>query len=270
MNARRLCISLCLLLCLNTQAAEPQVLNISVGDWPPYLSADLKHNGVIAHLISDLFADEGYSVSFHFLPWPRAYAATAAGRFAASAIWMHKNEREADFLYSAPILDEQFVFFHLKNFPFDWQSPYDLTGMTLGGGLGYSYGAKFDEFLDTGNVRMERVSSDMQNFEKLLKNRVALYPQEINVGYAALHNHFSPADIAKITHHRKPLLSNFSYLLLPRRLEGSQELRERFNRRLQQYRDSGRYQQYFRDLQQGKYQQTPGQTLDSEADSAAP
>lgn len=270
MNARRLCISLCLLLCLNTQAAERQVLNISVGDWPPYLSADLKHNGVIAHLISDLFADEGYSVRFQFLPWPRAYAATAAGRFAASAVWMHKNEREADFLYSAPILDEQFVFFHLKSFPFDWRTPYDLTGLTLGGGLGYSYGAKFDAFLDTGKVHMERVPSDMQNFEKLLKNRVALYPQEINVGYAALHNHFTAADIGKITHHPKPLLNNFSYLMFPRRLEGSQALRERFNRRLQQYRDSGRYQQYFRDLQLGKYQQTAGHKTDPEADLVEP
>jgi polar amino acid transport system substrate-binding protein len=256
MNARRLCISLCLLLCLNTQAAERQELSISVGDWPPYLSADLKHNGVIAHLISDLFADEGYHVSFRFQPWPRAYAATASGRFAATGVWMYKNEREADFLYSAPILDEQFVFFHLKSLPFDWRSFYDLTGMTIGGGLGHSYGAKFDAFLDTGKVRMERVPSDMQNFEKLLKNRVVLYPQEINVGYAALHNHFTPADIAKVTHHRKPLLNNYSYLLFPRQLEGSQALRDRFNQRLQQYRGSGRYQQYFRDLQLGKYQQT--------------
>jgi polar amino acid transport system substrate-binding protein len=270
MNCKRLCSSLCLLLCLNTQAAEQQALSISVGDWPPYLSADLKHNGVIAHLISDLFADEGYRVSFQFLPWPRAYAATAAGRFAASAVWMHKNAREADFLYSAPILDEQFVFFHLKSFPFDWRSPYDLTGMTLGGGLKYSYGAKFDAFLSTGQVRIERVSSDMQNFEKLLRERIVLYPQEINVGYAALHSDFTPADIAKITHHPKPLLNNLSYLMFPKQLEGSQALRERFNRRLQQYRDSGRYEQYFRDLQAGHYQQTPGQASELEADSAEP
>lgn len=149
-------------------------------------------------------------------------------------------------------------------------SPYDLTGMTLGGGLEYSYGAKFDAFLSTGQVRMERVSSDMQNFEKLLRERIVLYPQEINVGYAALHSHFTPADIAKITHHPKPLLNNLSYLIFPKQLEASQALRERFNRRLQQYRDSGRYEQYFRDLQAGNYQLASDPALPHGADAAEP
>jgi len=255
MKWKNLFVALCLLPSLAAQANEQRVLNISVGDWPPYLSSELKHNGVIAHLISDLFADEGYRVRFQFLPWPRAYASAAAGRFDASAVWMHKAEREADFLFSAPLLDEQFVFFHLKSLPFDWQRFDNLTGMTLGGGLEYSYGPAFDAFLAEDKVKMERVSSDMQNFEKLLRERVVLYPQEINVGYAALRNHFNAADRAKITHHPKPLLVNLSYLMLPKSLEGSPALLARFNKRLQRYRDSGRYQRYFDDLQQGRYQQ---------------
>jgi polar amino acid transport system substrate-binding protein len=34
-------------------------------------------------------------------------------------------------------------------------------------------------------------------------------------------------------------------------------LLERFNRRLQSYRDSGRYQRYFDNLHRGYYQQAP-------------
>ena len=256
MNCKRLLATLLLLIGAAAQAAErPELseLQISVGDWPPYLSSELKHNGVVAHLISDIMADEGYRVTFRFLPWPRAYAEAAAGKYQASAVWMHKAERDADFLFSAPLLNEQFVFFHLKSLPFDWQRLDDLKGMKLGGGLEYSYGPEFDAYIATGDVQMERVSSDAQNFGKLLKERVVLYPQEINVGYAALRSHFSPAEIARITHHPKPLLNNLSYLMLPKKLPGSQALHERFNRRLQSYRDSGRYQQYFDDLQQGKY-----------------
>ena len=254
MKCRSLFAAVSLLLSLSAQASEQPELKISVGDWPPYLSSELKHNGVIAHLISDLLADEGYRVSFQFLPWPRAYAAAAAGRFNGTAVWMHKAEREADFLFSAPLLDEQFVFFHLKSLPFDWQSFDDLTGMTLGGGLEYSYGPQFDAFLAQGKVKMERVSSDQQNFDKLLKERVVLYPQEMNVGYAALRSHFSAAEMQRITHHPKPLLVNLSYLMLPKSLDSSPALLKRFNTRLQHYRDSGRYQRYFDDLQQGKYQ----------------
>lgn len=246
----------CLSWCISTQA-QPRELQISVGDWPPYLSTDQRHNGVMAHIISDLFAEEGYKVNFRFLPWPRAYSDAAAGKFDATGVWMHKRERETDFLFSAPLLDEQFVFFHLKSVPFDWQQFDDLTGMTLGGGLEYSYGPAFDDFLASGKVHMERVASDRQNFEKLLKERIVLYPQEFNVGYAALHSQFSVAEIAKVTHHPKPLLNNLSYLMLPKSLAGSPELLERFNRRLQSYRDSGRYQRYFDNLHRGYYQPAP-------------
>ena len=101
---------------------------------------------------------------------------------------------------------------------------------------------------------MERVSTDRQNFEKLLKERIVLYPQELNVGTAALHGQFNSAEIAKITHHPKPLLNNLSYLMLPKSLAASPALLERFNRRLQSYRASGRYQRYFDDLHKGYYQ----------------
>ncbi|MGE6791434.1 substrate-binding periplasmic protein [Pseudomonas guineae] len=257
MKCKPLLVAVCLLFGVFAQASEQPELKISVGDWPPYLSEDLQHNGVIAHLISDLLADEGYRVSFQFLPWPRAYSSAAAGRFDATAVWMHKNDREADFFFSAPLLDEQFVFFHLKSLPFGWRSFADLTGMKLGGGLKYSYGPEFDAFLAEGKVKIERVSSDQQNFDKLLKERVVLYPQEMHVGYASLRSHFSAAEQARITHHPKPLLINRSYLMLPKSLAGSPALLERFNKRLQLYRDSGRYQRYFDDLKQGKYQPEP-------------
>jgi len=254
MKWKTLFAAMCLWCGLSAQAIEQPELRISVGDWPPYLSSELKHNGVIAHLISDILADEGYRVTFQFLPWPRAYTAAAAGRFDGTAVWMHKAERETDFYFSEPLLDEQFVFFHLKSLPFDWQRFDDLTGMTIGGGLEYSYGPQFDAFLAKNTVKMERVSTDMQNFEKLLKERVVLYPQEMNVGYAALRSHFSASDQAKITHHPNPLLSNYSFLLLPRSLASSPALMARFNQRLAYYRKSGRYDRYFADLNQGKYQ----------------
>ncbi len=254
----------CLSWCLTAQA-EPRDLQISVGDWPPYRSQELRHSGVIAHIISDLFAEEGYKVSFRFLPWPRAYSATAAGKFDATGVWMHKDERDSDFLFSAPLLDEQFVFFHLKSQPFDWHSFDDLAGMNLGGGLEYSYGSAFDAFLAKGTATMERVSSDQQNFDKLLKERVVLYPQEMNVGYAALSRHFTPAERARVTHHPKPLLVNRSYLMLPKRLADSGDLLQRFNRRLQMFRDSGRYDRYFQDLQAGKYMLTEEEAAQASA-----
>ncbi len=112
---------------------------------------------------------------------------------------------------------------------------------------------------------MERVSSDQQNFEKLLKERIVLYPQEVNVGYAALRSQFTPAERARITHHPKPLLVNQSYLMLPKRLADSEALMQRFNQRLQAFRDSGRYDRYFHDLQAGKYMLTEEEATQASA-----
>ena len=100
-----------LLLSAQALAQQGTELRISVGDWPPFLTSELRHNGVMAHMISDILADEGYRVTFVFLPWARAYADAAAGKFDATAIWMRKAEREKDFIFSEPLLNEQFVFF---------------------------------------------------------------------------------------------------------------------------------------------------------------
>ena len=136
--------------------------------------------------------------------------------------------------------------------------------MTLGGGLEYSYGPAFDAFLERGEVPMERVSSDQQNFEKLLKGRIQLHPQERNVGLAALRNLSGAA--AQITHHPRPLLVNQSYLMLPKRLADSEALMQRFNQRLQAFRDSGRYDRYFHDLQAGKYMLTEEEATQASAE----
>ncbi|WP_071871010.1 substrate-binding periplasmic protein [Atopomonas hussainii] len=253
---RRLCIALIWLLG-GVGVASAQSLVLSVGDWPPYLSKDFKHQGVVAHLISDVLKDEGYDVRFRFLPWTRAYADAAAGKYAGTAVWMRKKEREADFLYSDPVLNEQFVFFHLQQDKFTWDKLSDLLGKKLGGGLEYSYGPEMDAYLSTGRLYMERVHTDEQNFSKLLRGRIDLYPQEVNVGYTALLTHFVADDVARITHHPKPLLNNLSFLLVPRSRPDSHELLKRFNKRLAMYRESGRYERYFHDLRQGKYLPEP-------------
>ena len=251
----RLLPLLMLLLSLQSMATERCTpLEISAGEWPPYLSRDLPEQGVVAHLIRDLFRAEGYCVRFKFLPWPRAYAEAAAGKEAATAIWMHKPEREADFLYSDALLDEQFVIFHLRSRPFDWQTLDDLRGLRLGGGLEYSYGPEFDAAIADGRLQMERVSSDQQNFDKLLRGRIQLYPQEINVGYFSLRQSFTPQQIEVITHHPKVLLKNQSFLLFPIARPESNALRNQFNRRLADFQQRNLIAPYFAALRAGRYQ----------------
>ncbi len=239
---------------LKSHAEDTQQLEITVGDWPPFLDQAQPNNGIIAQLISDILAEEGYQVRFLFRPWARAYLEASTGQRDATAIWMHKPEREKDFYYSQPLMKESFVFFHLKKRPFNWQSLDDLAGMTLGGGLNYSYGAEFNAALEKGAFKQERMSTKEQNFRRLLLGRIDAFPEEVTVGYHSLHRDLTATEYQQITHHPVEFLSNDSFVLFPRKKAGSQVLMAAFNKRLQMFRDDGRYSQYFDSLREKQKQ----------------
>ncbi|MEH6348063.1 MAG: transporter substrate-binding domain-containing protein [Bermanella sp.] len=235
--------------------ALAQPVTIAVGDWPPYISQEHKHDGVISHIITDIFTDMGMTPSISFMPWARAYKDTAIGTFTATGVWMHQTDREKDFIYSEPILTEQFVFFHKKSYPFNWDTVADLTGIKMGGSLVSSYGPDLDLALKQGLVKMERITYPRQNFKKLLIDRIQLHPLEINVGYSSLKKHFTLSEQKQITHHPKPLLNNLSYVLFPKHLKESKNLVKRFNQLLAKYKSNGQYKTYFNNFKLGHYNQ---------------
>lgn len=237
-------------------AKTPQkitTIEISTGEWPPFLSESLAQQGVVAHLIRDIFAQINIQVNFTFLPWSRAYYDTVNGKYAASAVWMFTPQRAADYLYSDSVLNEQFVFFYNTTRPFKWQNLTDLKGLLLGGGLGYSYGSEFDSALKSGLFEMTRVNTTEQNFRLLGAGRIDAFAEEKSVGYYTLNNHL-PELASTITHHPTPLLINQSFLMLPRNNKNSEQLLKSFNKHLDQFKQSGRYQEYFERLKQGHYQ----------------
>lgn len=232
-------------------------ITISVGEWPPYISQDQRHNGIISHLISDIFTEMGIDASFQFLPWTRAYDETKKGRYEATAIWMEKAERKIDFFYSNPVLIEQFVFFYSKGLMFNWEGINDLKKFTLGGIYGYSYGSELDKIISEQTAEIETMNRPKQGFKMLLKGRIEVFPLEINVGKSILKKTFSDEERKKITYHDKAFLNNSSFLLFPKSLAGSKDLSEMFNQHLQRFKDTGQYNEYFEKLESGYYEVNP-------------
>lgn len=247
-------LALVISLTASSAVASDKEIVISSGGWPPFLSPDQRHDGFIAHLIRDVFAAEGIEVTFEFVPWARAYQETAAGIHDGTAVWMDGEGRHDDFLFSDPVMEETFVFFHRRDLAFDWDDYADLTDLVIGGIYGYSYGQAFDRAYDEGLLEVDWVASASLNHIKLIRGRIDLYPQEINVGYHGLQADLDESQLEQITHHPTPVHSDKSYLLLPRTLPDSAELIERFNDRLAEFRVSGRYDQYHEDFLDGYYQ----------------
>lgn len=232
------------------QAETKQHLDISVGDWPPFFIEAEPGQGSVARLVRDVFAEEGYTVTFHFLPWKRAYREAAAGEHDATAIWMYAAKREQDFTYSDPVMKERFVLFHRKDRPLEWDQLSDLSGVQIGTSMGYSYGPQFDAAVDNQLLMVQPVASTELNFKKLLYGRIDAFPEEINVGYYILRRETSAAETQQITHHPKPILENESYLLFPNNEPETEHLLKIFNRQLAEFKESGRYDDYFQTLPQ--------------------
>lgn len=227
------------------QARPGQHLDISVGDWPPFFIEEEAGQGSVARLIRDIFAEEGYTVTFHFRPWQRAYREAALGNHHATAIWMYAPEREQDFTYSDPVMKERFVLFYLKDRPMEWENLSDLANLRVGTSIGYSYGPDFDTAVDNKLLTVDQAASTVLNFRKLLYGRIDVFPEEINVGYYILNREISRTEAQKVTHNPKPILENESFLLFPKNEPATEHLVEAFNRQLAEFRNNGRYDDYF-------------------------
>lgn len=224
---------------------DERQLSISVGDWPPFFVESEPDQGSVARLVRDIFSEAGFEVEFHFLPWKRAYREAAAGRHDATAIWMYAADREQDFVYSDPVMNERFVLFYRKDAPIQWNHLEDLSDLQLGGSIGYSYGPEFDKAVENEVLDVEWVASTELNFRRLLFERIDAFPEEINVGYYILRRETDQEEARQITHHPEPISENQSFLLFPADDPETERLREIFNRGLKTFRDDGRYNTYF-------------------------
>ncbi len=236
---------------LNLYAQE--AIRLTNGEWPPYLSKDLKHYGVASRIVTEAFALEGIKVEYGFFPWERALELAKQGDWDGSLVWFHTPEREKHFYYSDPVIYSTHVFFHLKSYKFDWNTIEGLQGVTIGGSLGSYHENLFRKAEKSGKIRVEWVSRDEISFRKLLKGRIDIFSDDIDVGYLMLRKNFTPEEVQLVTYHPKPVLEGSGHLLLSKKVEKNRHLIVVFNKGLKRLRKSGKLDQYLAESRRGEY-----------------
>ncbi|WP_250657869.1 substrate-binding periplasmic protein [Alkalimarinus coralli] len=225
-----------------------ETITITNGEWPPYLSQSIDHNGYVSHIVSDAFKLKSINVKYLFRPWKRAITEAKNGAANGSIVWSVTEDRIKDFLFSDPVIIGKSVLFHLKEKPISWNSFEDLAQYKIGGTLGYEY-----RFEHAKKVTIERVASDSVNFRKLLSGRIDIFPSDKEAGYLILNKQFSVDDITKITYHPVAYDETSYSLMLSKKHPDSVRLLKVFNEGLQALRASGKYQQIIAAQQSGKY-----------------
>ena len=234
-------------------AQTQDTIRLTNGEWQPYLSKDVAHHGFASHVVTEAFAQVGVEVEYGFFPWARSFKLAKDGKWDGSVVWVDSEERRIDFLYSDPVVPSRFVFFHLKNTKFDWDTYEDLTNVRIGGTLEYAYSKAFDEAEAAGIIKTNRAPDDETGLRKLLKRRIEVFPGEVMVTYAQIRDTFTEDEAALFTHHDKPIHVQPMYLLLSKKVPTSEQMRDRFNEGLRLLKESERYDQIIADALAGKY-----------------
>lgn len=229
--------------CFASHSLGQNVVRLTNGEWPPYLSENLEHNGFASQIVTEAFKNVGISVEYGFFVWKRSYDQAKAGRWDGSVVWRHTPERAEHFFFSAPVIEGRDYFFHLKDYSFDWKTMEDLKGIAIGGTASYHYSTPFKIAEESGIIQVDRTSTDEQNFRKLLKGKIDIFPIGLDVGLFLLRNKFPKETRDLIAYHPTPLNSDTLHLMMSKRIKKSEELISFFNKGLQELKDSGRYNQ---------------------------
>ncbi|MES2126400.1 MAG: transporter substrate-binding domain-containing protein [Pseudomonadota bacterium] len=152
--------------------------------WPPY---SWQHEdtivGVGAELAQRILAELGITVRFRPSGnWKRAQAEVQAGNVDLLVAAYRTDERRRTLLFPAtPFAADDNVLWVAKGREFAFDKWEDLVGKRGTAMLGESYGQAFDTYI-ARHLQVERVSTALQNLQKLALGRADYYPFSLHGG----------------------------------------------------------------------------------------
>lgn len=237
-------VAVLLLVLLSSQVCARETVRLTNGEWPPYLSKELEGFGVASRIVTEAFANVGIKVEYGFFPWARAYEIAKTGKWDGSVVWSYSDEREKYFYFSKPVVIRKMVFFHMKDYAFDWKTMQDLKGIPIGATLRYHYGTAFEEAEKSGLITVIRLPYDELNLRKLYHGRIKLFVGDELVTPTMIAKHFTLEQRSRFTHHPKPLDVGGYHLILSKKVPENRNLIVLFNKGLEQIRKSGMLDRY--------------------------
>ncbi len=218
MKVMKIATILMMISCVSVSAIAQETIRLASGEWPPYQSEHLKYNGVASRIVTEAFALAGVRVEYGYFPWARSLENAKTGEWDGTFLWFDTPERRKTFHISKPVLDIQYVFFHLRSEPFDWKNMGDLKGIFIGATIKYDYGKAFQSAEAAGTIKVERAPNDKVNFKKLLEGRIRIFPNDLDAGYEIINRYFTPEQARLFTYHKKPVKSAPHHLLFSKRI----------------------------------------------------
>ncbi|MDU9409156.1 transporter substrate-binding domain-containing protein [Pseudomonas sp. zfem001] len=227
-----------LLLCASVRA---EVLHLATGDdYAPFTGKALPGQGMLTQVVRAALAEQGTAITLDWLPWNRGYLKAKRGDYDATFPYVRSTEREAEFLYSAPIyVAEQYIFSRAGD-QIEVADLSAITGRQVCYPLGWQPPAAIQQLLDQGVLRRHSPLGLQECARLLLLKRDDLFIADRNLGDSALRA--AGADMQQFHRSRVPFQSSTLHFIVSRQHPRAAELIERFNRGLETLKARGEYQ----------------------------
>jgi len=229
-------------------------LKITLTDepYPPLVFVNTPNTGILTDIVKESFRLAKVQTDFLPMPNNRAITGLLLGAYDGSYGWAHSPERDEKLLFSTkPIYSFRMVFFQKNGAEIVWNSIRDLSRYRIGTTLGNYYFPEFESLVASGVLKVDPADTDISNFSKLLRDRIQLFPIDVDVGLYILKNNFSLEERKRIIYQDKAFATVPVYVVIRRDLRQGRELLDRFDRGFQQLVDSGGYKKMIDQYQAG-------------------
>lgn len=225
-----------LLLVVLPAKSPGKTLRMSTLRWPPYVSPNVRNQGVVADVVKSAMREVGYEVKVDFLPWKRVLSETLKGKYHGLFPAYHSESRSDSFVYSRKILTSPLAFYRRKEVSVNLSSLRDLHPYTIGVVMGYMNSRRIEQ---ADFLTREYARNDLINLRKLARGRIDLAIVDKHTArYLANHHLKNAPGIELVT----PIIQWLTlHAIFPRKAEKSDRWRKLFDEGLGALRTSGKF-----------------------------
>ncbi|WP_369958482.1 substrate-binding periplasmic protein [Pseudomonas benzenivorans] len=143
-----------LLLCLGARAEGGDLRLVTGDDYAPFTGRALPGGGLLTQLVQAALAGQGVSSTLDWRPWNRGYRMTLQGDYDATFPYVHSDERAADYLYSAVLINVSQYVFSLAGDELEADRTESLAGKRLCYPLGWQPPAAIQQMVEQGRLTL--------------------------------------------------------------------------------------------------------------------
>jgi polar amino acid transport system substrate-binding protein len=214
---------------------QAEQLLLATGEFPPYVGSSLANQGVASQIVSAAFSAVGHEVSLRYLPWRRASAETASGKYAASYPWAMNKQRQEQFLFSQPIYIDHVRFFARLDQGLDADRRWHGKRLCIPDGWDIT---QVQRQIDHYQLQVEQPSDIANCFHMVEAGRVDLTAINRMVGNHVLEELPAGHNIGVVG---EEIALDVNYLIIPRSHPRAPQLLAEFNKGLRRIKQNGRY-----------------------------